>query len=177
MSQHPNARLTPRGRETLVSRIGSGAGVVDGQPHELRLGVLGQELAEHVRRRMERDAETLDEAPLPLSIRMLEQMRRRDDALLVGNTLVEGGLDVVDEVVVDVIHAQVDKLRLERRLDLVLGDEVEGGELRGDGERVARMALDNGLVGTYLAVNVASTLPDPTADESPDTSAIFPMRV
>ena len=27
MSQHPNARLTPRGRETLVSRIGSGAGV------------------------------------------------------------------------------------------------------------------------------------------------------
>ena len=29
----------------------------------------------------------------------------------------------------------------------------------------------------YLAVNVASTLPDPTADESPDTSAIFPMRV
>ena len=130
---------------------------------------------------------------------MLEQMRRRDDALLVGDTLVEGGLDVVDEVVVDVIHAQVDKLRLERRLDLVLGDEVEGGELRGDGERVARMALDifegephhpesqlstvrsplsaDGLVGAYLAVNVATTLPDPTADESPDTSAILPMRV
>lgn len=36
---------------------------------------------------------------------MLEQMRRRDDALLVGDILVEGGLDVVDEVVVDVIHA------------------------------------------------------------------------
>ena len=85
----------------------------------------------------------LDEAPLPSSFRMLEQMRRRDDALLVGDILVEGGLDVVDEVVVDVIHAQVGKLRLERRLDLVLGDEVEGGELRGDGERVARMALDN----------------------------------
>ena len=29
MSQHPNARLTPRGRETLVSRIGSGAGVAE----------------------------------------------------------------------------------------------------------------------------------------------------
>lgn len=53
MSQHPNARLTPKERKTLVSRIGSGAGVVDGQPHELRLGVLGQELVEHVRRRME----------------------------------------------------------------------------------------------------------------------------
>lgn len=65
MSQHPNARLTPKERKTLVSRIGSGAGVVDGQLHELRLGVLGQELVEHVRRRMERDAETLDEAPLP----------------------------------------------------------------------------------------------------------------
>lgn len=35
----------------------------------------------------------------------------------------------------------------------------------------------DGLVGAYLAVNVATTLPDPTADESPDTSAIFPMRV
>ena len=113
----------------------------------------------------------------PPSFRMLEQMRRGDDALLVDDTLVEGGLDVVDEVVVDVIHAQVGKLRLERRLDLVLGDEVEGGELHGDGERVARMALDNGLVRAYLAVNVATTLPDPTADESPDTSAIFPMRV
>ena len=29
MSQHPNARLTPRGRETLVSRIESGTGVSD----------------------------------------------------------------------------------------------------------------------------------------------------
>lgn len=27
MDQHPNARLTPRGRETLVSRIESGLGV------------------------------------------------------------------------------------------------------------------------------------------------------
>ena len=27
MSQHPNARLTPRRREKLVSRMGSGAGV------------------------------------------------------------------------------------------------------------------------------------------------------
>ena len=143
MSQHPNARLTPKERKTLVSRIGSGAGAVDCQLHELHLGVLGQELVEHVRRRMERDAETLDEVPLPPSFRMLEQMRRRDDALLVGDTLVEGGLDVVDEVAVNVIHAQVGKLRLERRLDLVLGDGVEGGELRGDGERVTRMALDN----------------------------------
>ena len=31
MSQHPNARLTPRGRETLVSRIGSGAGVAEAE--------------------------------------------------------------------------------------------------------------------------------------------------
>ena len=29
MSQHPNARLTPKGRETLVSRIKSGAGVAE----------------------------------------------------------------------------------------------------------------------------------------------------
>lgn len=29
MSQHPNARLTPRGRETLVARIGAGAGVAE----------------------------------------------------------------------------------------------------------------------------------------------------
>ena len=29
MKQHPNAKLTPRGRETLVSRIGSGVGVAD----------------------------------------------------------------------------------------------------------------------------------------------------
>ncbi len=103
MSQHPNARLTPKEQKTLVSRIGSGAGVVDGQLHELHLGVLGQELVEHVRRRTERDAETLDEAPLP--------------------------------------------------------------------------SLCRWSCWGYLAVNAASTLPDPTADESPDTSAIFPMRV
>ena len=29
MSQHPNAKLTPRGRETLVSRIESGLGVAE----------------------------------------------------------------------------------------------------------------------------------------------------
>lgn len=29
MSQHPNARLTPKGRETLVSRVGSGLGVAE----------------------------------------------------------------------------------------------------------------------------------------------------
>lgn len=27
MSQHPNAKLTPRGRETLVSRVAAGEGV------------------------------------------------------------------------------------------------------------------------------------------------------
>lgn len=41
----------------------------------------------------------------------------------------------------------------------------------------APLLSTDGLVGGYLAVNAASTLPDPTADESPDTSAIFPMRV
>ena len=29
MSQHPNAKLTPKGRETLVSRIESGLGVAE----------------------------------------------------------------------------------------------------------------------------------------------------
>ena len=29
MEQHPNARLTPRGREALVSRIESGLGVAE----------------------------------------------------------------------------------------------------------------------------------------------------
>ena len=29
MPSHPNAKLTPRGRETLVSRIESGVGVAD----------------------------------------------------------------------------------------------------------------------------------------------------
>ncbi len=29
MEQHPNARLTPRGRETLVSRLESGLGVAE----------------------------------------------------------------------------------------------------------------------------------------------------
>ena len=29
MEQHPNARLTPRGRETLVSRVESGLGVAE----------------------------------------------------------------------------------------------------------------------------------------------------
>lgn len=29
MSQHPNAKLTPKGRETLESRIGSGLGVAE----------------------------------------------------------------------------------------------------------------------------------------------------
>lgn len=29
MEQHPNAKLTPRGRETLVSRIGSGVPVAE----------------------------------------------------------------------------------------------------------------------------------------------------
>ena len=39
MSQHPNAKLTPKGRETLVSRIGSGLGVAPAAP---QLGVSRQ---------------------------------------------------------------------------------------------------------------------------------------
>ena len=39
MSQHPNARLTPKGRETLVSRVGSGLGVAEAARH---MGVSSQ---------------------------------------------------------------------------------------------------------------------------------------
>ena len=47
MSQHPNARLTPRGRETLVSRIGSGVGVAEAAR---QMGVSRQTASKWLRR-------------------------------------------------------------------------------------------------------------------------------
>lgn len=47
MEQHPNARLTPRGRETLVSRIGSGVPVADAAR---QMGVSRQTASKWLRR-------------------------------------------------------------------------------------------------------------------------------
>lgn len=47
MDQHPNARLTPRGRETLVSRIESGLGVAEAAR---QMGVSRQTASKWLRR-------------------------------------------------------------------------------------------------------------------------------
>ena len=47
MGQHPNAKLTPRGRETLVSRIGSGLGVAEAAR---QMGVSRQTASKWLRR-------------------------------------------------------------------------------------------------------------------------------
>ena len=47
MSQHPNAKLTPKGRETLVSRIGSGLGVAEAAR---QMGVSRQTASKRLRR-------------------------------------------------------------------------------------------------------------------------------
>lgn len=47
MEQHPNARLTPRGRETLVSRIESGRGVAEAAR---QMGVSRQTASKWLRR-------------------------------------------------------------------------------------------------------------------------------
>ena len=47
MVQHPNARLTPRGRETLVSRIESGVPVAEAAG---QMGVSRQTASKQVRR-------------------------------------------------------------------------------------------------------------------------------
>lgn len=47
MEQHPNARLTPRGRETLVSRIESGLGVAEAAR---QMGVSRQTASKWLRR-------------------------------------------------------------------------------------------------------------------------------
>ncbi len=47
MEQHPNARLTPRGRETLVSRVESGLGVAEAAR---QMGVSRQTASKWLRR-------------------------------------------------------------------------------------------------------------------------------
>lgn len=52
MEQHPNARLTPRGRETLVSRIESGLGVAE---TVRQMGVSRQTASKWLRRSRSRE--------------------------------------------------------------------------------------------------------------------------
>lgn len=58
MEQHPNARLTPRGRETLVSRIESGLGVAE----------TARQMASAARRRASGCAAAGPESPCPTAV-------------------------------------------------------------------------------------------------------------
>ena len=96
----------------------------------------------------------LDLAVLFPLLRVVKEVRGLDDAAVAVVSVIVHVLDIVEQVVVDVIHAEVGKLALERLLDLLLRKLQEGRELRCHGKAIARMALHNGFAGRFLALSV-----------------------
>ena len=60
----------------------------------------------------------------------------------------------MQEIVVDIVHAEVFKLLGKDRLDLILALQTEGGEFRGNGEGVAGITLYDCFARRFLALSV-----------------------
>ena len=74
MSQHPNAKLTPKGRETLVSRIGSGLGVAEAAR---QMGVVSRQTASKWLARARRGEGLADRSSRPRRLARLTPPRGR----------------------------------------------------------------------------------------------------
>ena len=92
---------------------------------------------------------------LPLE-RMLDQMLGLDDAAVSVVAVVPARLEIVQQIVVDIVHAQTVQLLLEVALDLVLvtGLQEEGRKLGGDADAFSRVPLHHGLADGFLTLAV-----------------------
>ena len=79
-----------------------------------------------------------------------------DDAAVPVVAVVPACLEVVEQIVVDIVHAELIELMLEVALDLVLvaGLQQEGRELGGDADALSRVPLHHGLADGFLALAV-----------------------
>ena len=103
---------------------------------------------------MERDAQMADLPVLLPLFRVVKEVRRLDNAALAVIAVIVDGLDVVEQIVVDVVHAQILQLALECLLDLLFRDQQKGRELGGYRIAVSGMPLHQGLPGGLLALPV-----------------------
>lgn len=121
--------------------------VVDLQLHELRFGVRREDLVEQLRAVVERESETAD-APFGL-----HAGGEGEAAEPFGGAVVRG-VEVVQQVVVEVVDAAFRELFVENPLLILLGLEEHRGELRGQREAVAGMPLDERFAHDALRAEV-----------------------
>ena len=85
---------------------------------------------------------------------MVEQVRRLHDAALAVITVVVDVLNVVEQIVIDIVHAQIVQLTPEGLFDLLFRDQHKGRELCRDRKALPRMPLHQRLPGRFLALSV-----------------------
>ena len=90
---------------------------------------------------------------LPL-LCMVKQVRRLHDAALAVITVVVDVLNVVEQIVIDIVHAEIVQLSLESLFDLLFRDQHKGRELCRDRKALPRMPLHQRLPGRFLAFAV-----------------------
>ena len=135
-----------------LHQLGVPVHIVGGNLYEFKLRVLRQYAVQQLRGGMEREAQVFD-LPLRLPLqRVLDQMLGLYDAAFAVIAIVPAGLEVVQQVVIHIVHAQPVQLFLKDVLDLVLvaGLQVEGGKLGGDADGFAGVALHHGLAHGLL---------------------------
>ena len=104
--------------------------------NELDFRVLSQNPIQQLRRGMEGNAQVADLAVLLPLLRMLKEMCRLYNAAFAVIAVVVDGLDVVQKIVINIVHPEMIQLALEGFLDFLLRDQHKGRELRRHGEAV-----------------------------------------
>ena len=128
--------------------------VVQWDLHELHLGMLRQDAVQQLRGGMERKAKMLDIPARKPLVRVVEQTTGLDHAALSVHAVVIDGLEVVKQIIVNIVHAEVLQLLGEDRFNLILFLQRERRELGCHCEAVAGMALHNGFAGCFLTFAV-----------------------
>ena len=121
---------------------------------KLDLRMIRQHAVQQLGGGMEGDAQVADLSVFLPLFRVIEQVRRLHDAALAVITVVVDVLNVVEQIVIDIVHAQIVQLTPEGLFDLLFRDQHKGRELCRDRKALPRMPLHQRLPGRFLAFAV-----------------------
>ena len=86
--------------------------------------------------------------------RVVKQMRCFDDAAFAVVTVIVHILNIMQKIIIDMVHAEMIQLTLECLLNLFLGDQHKGRKLRRDGIAFSGMAFHKRFAGRFLAFTI-----------------------
>ena len=128
--------------------------IVERNLHELNFRVLCQDPIQEFCRGMEGKAQMFDLSFCFPLVCMIKEVRSLYDAALAVNAVIINRLEIMQQIIIDIVHAEVLKLLGKNWFDLAFFLQAEGRELCGNSKSVAWITLHDRFACRLLALSI-----------------------